>query len=299
MDPIKGRFISPDSLDPTQVGVGTNRYAYAGNDPINNSDPSGHDPQEPGDYSIWGGDNTDTSITPSTGGGEVGDVVSESSFDPYSDYYNSDTGTITTQGSEPAGSPTITGAGMTGLGAIATDIGVAGVETGGWTGIDILGGVVAAGPAVALSMGINSIPSTTAADDETVRNPDIVYRGMTAKTWEDEALTGLFARCPGCTDVTPAQHLLAGAWKYDSRYLSTSKSAALAQQFAGPTGVTIAIDLTKLRTPYVDVSNGVIPGLDQLGPTDQAIATERAIRNQEVMVEDYIPPSAIVGAWNY
>lgn len=39
------RFISPDDWDPTKPGVGTNRYAYAGNDPVNNSDPNGH---------IWG-----------------------------------------------------------------------------------------------------------------------------------------------------------------------------------------------------------------------------------------------------
>jgi hypothetical protein len=36
------RFISPDTMDPTIEGVGTNRYAYAGNDPVNNSDPNGH-----------------------------------------------------------------------------------------------------------------------------------------------------------------------------------------------------------------------------------------------------------------
>jgi RHS repeat-associated protein len=42
MDPKLGRFISPDTWDPTQEGVGFNRYAYAGNDPINNSDPNGH-----------------------------------------------------------------------------------------------------------------------------------------------------------------------------------------------------------------------------------------------------------------
>ncbi|PWW04457.1 RHS repeat-associated protein [Hoeflea marina] len=36
------RFISPDTMDPTQPGVGTNRYAYAGNDPVNKSDPNGH-----------------------------------------------------------------------------------------------------------------------------------------------------------------------------------------------------------------------------------------------------------------
>ncbi|KQW60423.1 MULTISPECIES: polymorphic toxin type 10 domain-containing protein [unclassified Ensifer] len=36
------RFVSPDTLDATFQGVGTNRYAYAGNDPVNNSDPNGH-----------------------------------------------------------------------------------------------------------------------------------------------------------------------------------------------------------------------------------------------------------------
>lgn len=42
MDPRWGRFISPDDWDPTLEGVGTNRYAYAENDPINKSDPNGH-----------------------------------------------------------------------------------------------------------------------------------------------------------------------------------------------------------------------------------------------------------------
>lgn len=41
-DPAFGRFISPDDWDPTKEGVGTNRYAYAENDPINKSDPNGH-----------------------------------------------------------------------------------------------------------------------------------------------------------------------------------------------------------------------------------------------------------------
>jgi RHS repeat-associated protein len=41
-DPYLGRFISPDWWDTTMPGVGTNRYAYAENDPINRSDPNGH-----------------------------------------------------------------------------------------------------------------------------------------------------------------------------------------------------------------------------------------------------------------
>ncbi|MCB1433672.1 MAG: RHS repeat-associated core domain-containing protein [Alphaproteobacteria bacterium] len=37
-----GRFLSPDTWDPILAGVDINRYAYAGNDPINGSDPNGH-----------------------------------------------------------------------------------------------------------------------------------------------------------------------------------------------------------------------------------------------------------------
>lgn len=40
-DPELGQFLSPDTLDPLERGVGTNRYAYALNDPINKRDPSG------------------------------------------------------------------------------------------------------------------------------------------------------------------------------------------------------------------------------------------------------------------
>jgi RHS repeat-associated protein len=41
-DPDLGRFISPDWWDPWKDDVDFNRYAYAGNDPINFSDPNGH-----------------------------------------------------------------------------------------------------------------------------------------------------------------------------------------------------------------------------------------------------------------
>ncbi len=41
-DPLLGRFITPDTWDPTLLDVDFNRYAYAGNDPVNQSDPNGH-----------------------------------------------------------------------------------------------------------------------------------------------------------------------------------------------------------------------------------------------------------------
>jgi RHS repeat-associated protein len=41
-DPLLSRFLTPDTWDPILAGVDFNRYAYAGNDPINMSDPNGH-----------------------------------------------------------------------------------------------------------------------------------------------------------------------------------------------------------------------------------------------------------------
>ncbi|WP_111731942.1 RHS repeat-associated core domain-containing protein [Roseovarius amoyensis] len=40
-DPELALFIQPDWLGVTEQGVGTNRYAYASNDPINRFDPEG------------------------------------------------------------------------------------------------------------------------------------------------------------------------------------------------------------------------------------------------------------------
>ncbi|PPE76541.1 hypothetical protein C3941_28565, partial [Kaistia algarum] len=55
-DPAIGLFVNPDDFDPIDAGtavkggatgwlanaVGTNRYAYSGNDPVNKADPNGH-----------------------------------------------------------------------------------------------------------------------------------------------------------------------------------------------------------------------------------------------------------------
>jgi RHS repeat-associated protein len=40
-DPVTGRFISPDPSDALNPGVGFNRYAYAGNNPLSLVDPNG------------------------------------------------------------------------------------------------------------------------------------------------------------------------------------------------------------------------------------------------------------------
>ena len=44
-------FIEADWLDPTQPGVGTNRYAYSNNDPVNKLDPNGN--WYSGEYGVY------------------------------------------------------------------------------------------------------------------------------------------------------------------------------------------------------------------------------------------------------
>ncbi|MCB2130875.1 MAG: RHS repeat-associated core domain-containing protein [Rhodobacteraceae bacterium] len=41
-DPRLGMFLQPDWWEVTKQGVGTNRYSYSFNDPVNGRDPSGH-----------------------------------------------------------------------------------------------------------------------------------------------------------------------------------------------------------------------------------------------------------------
>ena len=52
MDPAVGMFIQPDWFEVTEAGVGTNRYAYSMNDPVNMKDPNGNF-GIPG--ALWGG----------------------------------------------------------------------------------------------------------------------------------------------------------------------------------------------------------------------------------------------------
>jgi RHS repeat-associated protein len=58
MDPRLGLFTSPDWLDPPIPGVGTNRYAYAANDPVNKLDPGGNEYYE--NESSWDDDEVNT-----------------------------------------------------------------------------------------------------------------------------------------------------------------------------------------------------------------------------------------------
>jgi RHS repeat-associated protein len=69
-DPALSRFIQPDTWDPAVEGVGTNRYAYAENDPINKADPNGHSTNFGGRATDWGGNsNARTNFNGGNNGG--------------------------------------------------------------------------------------------------------------------------------------------------------------------------------------------------------------------------------------
>jgi RHS repeat-associated protein len=59
-DPLLDRFLTPDTWNPELPGVDINRYAYAGDDPINGSDANGHS-REDHDDSDLGPDHSSSS----------------------------------------------------------------------------------------------------------------------------------------------------------------------------------------------------------------------------------------------
>ena len=105
-DPALGRFLSPDWWDPTEQGVGTNRYAYAGNDPINGRDPLGHGHDGPGGNVGGGGyGGSGSSGTSGSGsGGSLGGTISGSP-QPVGLYANENMGSRAKFGPTPGNWP--------------------------------------------------------------------------------------------------------------------------------------------------------------------------------------------------
>ncbi|MCP4090152.1 MAG: RHS repeat-associated core domain-containing protein [Gammaproteobacteria bacterium] len=264
-DPITARFISPDDWDPVLPGVGTNRYAYAGNDPVNKSDANGHytDPS-------WGG------------GRDLADPTS----------------------------------GYTGPGSSWGAGGKNGFE-GDWGGSSYTGvyGVTAT-PTIPGVLGFPPLPEhylpgtkknkqfandtialwgalVQAFRERMKQEPNIVYRGQ-----RDAPLPGkgIEARAKGSTELTIADHVLNSRsfMKERSGYISTTKNKSIAGFWAGIKGSVVTIDLNKVTNNKVDISNGIVPGLENLTPRNQAVVAERAIRNEEVTVTGEIPASAII-----
>ena len=110
--------------------------------------------------------------------------------------------------------------------------------------------------------------------------PNAVFRGLAAG---DDPAMGLTARSPGIGN-TPASHV-AGAQQ--TQWISTTRSQQIAQDVFGKYGV-VEIDLSKVPSAVADVSGG-IPGLPP-----NAMLSNWARKYQEVLVQDWIPPEAIV-----
>ncbi len=125
------------------------------------------------------------------------------------------------------------------------------------------------------------------------QEPNIVYRGQRNAPLPGK---GIEARLPGSNTLSIAEHVLSiGHKKAQSGYISTSKRKGIARDWAGKKGVVVSIDLNKVPNRKTDISNGIVPGMSKLTRADQATVAERAVRNVEVVVEDKIPHSAIVG----
>jgi RHS repeat-associated protein len=92
-DPLLARFITPDTWDPDIPGVDINRYAYAGNDPVNGSDPSGHIETSGTKLGSQGG-------SAATGGSTLSD--------PYGSFLQDGSSALASTASKEGGSPSVT-----------------------------------------------------------------------------------------------------------------------------------------------------------------------------------------------
>jgi RHS repeat-associated protein len=72
-DPKLGLFLQPDWWEVTEPGVGTNRFAYAGNDPVNLRDPGGHE--------WWNDWNDFKEAVGNFGSGHVNGAAANANFD--------------------------------------------------------------------------------------------------------------------------------------------------------------------------------------------------------------------------
>ena len=73
-DPDLAMFTQPDWWEVTQAGVGTNRYAYAGGDPVNGVDPGGHSWLDEGWDSVFGAGSFNSTV------GDSGSAWSDRTF---------------------------------------------------------------------------------------------------------------------------------------------------------------------------------------------------------------------------
>jgi RHS repeat-associated protein len=254
-DPALGRFISPDDWDPTLPGVGTNRYAYAQNDPVNKADKNGHNAFTDAVSSVFSAIGNAISSLFGGGSGSGGGASSNGGS------FNSNT---TKYGFEAP----------------------KGVETSSILKEVAKGGLKSAGQKNPIAKFLGALLTLGGILEDDERGL-YVYRGLTNQDLKF-ITAGLVAKNPLGT-VTLVQHIL-GVDPNESPWISTSKSQSVAQKFAvtgkDASGVVAKIDLSKVTSKYVDSSNG---------GTGVGAADSIARSEQEVSILRYVQVVAIVG----
>ena len=120
------------------------------------------------------------------------------------------------------------------------------------------------------------------ADGVADEGGNFVYRSLADG---EDASKGLTARAPDATDVSELSHV---AGKRDSPWISTTKDSntAINKYNNGSTDGVVRIDLNKLpsNVKVSDISNGIPNG---------GRFSNYAVKDLEVLLQGYIPPSAI------
>ncbi|TPI71958.1 hypothetical protein [Mesorhizobium sp. B2-8-9] len=161
------------------------------------------------------------------------------------------------------------------------DVGPAGLEplvAGHKTRVDSL---KALGERLAKDLGLTK-------DDEEDAGK-FVYRALAPG--EDPSV-GLFAR-DRMANVFPSKHVMLGTNMQSSNWISTTKSPAVAigKYAKGDVSNVVRIDLSKVKTRVVDVSNGEFPKDDPGRNFPSAKNFARA--DQEVLIDGHVPAQAI------
>ena len=257
-DPALGRFLQPDPSEQE----GTRSYAYAGDDPLDATDPSGLGP--------------------------FGTCV------PYFESCRLPTGDEARRVGYGVANEAAGGLDVVSFGAFSHVAGAVGAKVD-TNSLDYLAGSLITGVALtALSLGADPAADAVVAVDsanlarnaETAANDaraaengeGFVYRGL-AKG--EDTSTGIRARAPDAGNSITS-HV---AGQRASQWISTTKSIEIAQQRFGQFGV-VRIDLSQVGSKVVDLSQG-IPGM----PSNYMLS--RWARNvQEVLIQGYVPPEA-------
>lgn len=278
-DAALGRFLSPDWWDPTQAGVGTNRYAYSANDPINKSDPNGH---------FW--DALDKALKNLFNGAVRDAVTAESQAKSViaSSVHQNRQPSMGQMAPAMNSVATGCGKGIAAAGLKTTAEFAVGSAIGRVVGV-VAGRVLANRVAVAAGMPLSSVVASMGDNAP----PNLVYRGLTqADAATLRAGQGLNAKAPNGTWIA-GEHAAnsgpgAGGAATNSPWISTAKSLDVAKAYEGGYGIA-AVDLKKVGALQTEVWQ-TAPRVSRAG----GLPYRRSIWAQEVTIYGNVPPKAIV-----